>query len=212
MRLSLFPAALLAALLVGQPARADFAIGARIGDSFIIGGSDGVQAQINLGTKRDRYRKRGYSRPPRANPGLLHSRIGLSRRTREEDHAYDHYRSQPRYLVYPVRKRREVERAEPEPVQPTPKPPAPVKPAEAAEKAPPRPEGHARLLLARGVNRDRVVSVGVPVPDGLPHVTLDPVRFGLPVPPQGQIYARIRGQVYLIEAATRLVLSRHVAE
>ena len=213
MRIPLVLAALASLLLAATQARADFVIGARIGDSVIVGGSDGISARINVGKKRHRYRHHHHHekyerpRPALGNPGQLHSRIGLAKQRHQERSRHDH-RHGPRYFLYPVRTRTEVEAEPSKPVKPTPRPTVPAKPAEAADKAPPNPAGHARLLLARGARHATEIAVGAVLPSGVPHVTLDPVRFGLPTPPPGQIYARVRGQVFLIDQTTRLVHDR----
>ena len=198
---------LVTALIGTAPAEADFVFGARIGDSFVVGGSDGVRAEINLGSKRHRYghhhHKRERSRPLLGKPGQLHSRIGLGRERREE---IREYRRRKLFLL-PIRERTLVER-EPPPVEPRPKPARPKKPEAVVDKALPNPAGDARLVRARGTRLDPAITIGTVLPTRLPHVTLDPVRFNLPSAPPGQIYARVRGQVYLIDQTTRLVRDR----
>ena len=204
MRLHLILLALAAFVAASVPTRADFVIGARIGDSFIVGGSGGVQARVVLGN--DHYRERRRPRGSRlGRPGQLHSRIGLDRQRREQ--YPDHHRK--RIFLVPVRERTRFE-PEPRPVEPQPKPQKPAKPAIVVDKTPPDPSGHSRIIRARGAASRPEIAIGTVLPSNLPHVTLDPVRYDLPPVPPGQIYARVRGQVLLIDAVTRLVHDRIV--
>jgi hypothetical protein len=90
-------------------------------------------------------------------------------------------------------------------------PPAPVTaappPVTAAPTASPLdPQGTARTVSARGEYRPREWVLGAPLPPDLPHVTLDPSAYGLPAPPDGQLYARVEGDVLRIEAGSRRIL------
>ena len=203
MRFHLIPLALALLLTSVLAARADFVVGARIGDSFVIGGSEGVQARIVLGSDRTRARPRDRAAGSRlGRPGQLHSRIGLSR---ERDR---HQRRPHRpLLIVPIRERTRVEPETP-PVEPQPKPTPPAKPAAFEAKAAPDPLGHARIVRARGVTERVDFAIGSVLPQDVPHVTLDARRFDLPPPPAGQIYARIRDQVYLIDPDSRLIRGR----
>lgn len=77
-----------------------------------------------------------------------------------------------------------------------------------AEALPPPPITSPRTVtLARGTPvAPPVFVIGERLPRRLPHVTLDWRTFGLPQPPQGQIYARVKSDVLLIDAATRRVI------
>ena len=71
----------------------------------------------------------------------------------------------------------------------------------------PVPEGEIRFRRPRNVSveKPRWV-VGEPLPPRLPLVSLDPVTYGLPELPAGQIYVRIRRTVLVIEAGSRRVV------
>lgn len=175
---------ILTVLLAGAPAtRADVSLSATIrsGDSFLSVRDGSVRGRLHLGDRR----------------------AVRERRTRRDEHQRRHQR---RVIVVPDR-RYVTERAAPPP------PAEPVKtqlpteikaPPEPA--APPDPAGAARIVRARGVAaRASDFQIGRRLPRGVPHVTLDPLRYDLPEPPDGQIYARVRGSVLLIEPVTRII-------
>ncbi len=65
-----------------------------------------------------------------------------------------------------------------------------------------------RGRVARVGEEDGIVSDWAPgdvLPDSVPHVTLDPVAYGLPQPPPGEKYARVGNDVLRIEAGSRRV-------
>lgn len=68
------------------------------------------------------------------------------------------------------------------------------------------PGGQARTVPVRGVAEPREWLLGATLPPDLPHVALDPVAYGLPLPPEGQLYARVDGDVLRIEAGSRRIL------
>lgn len=79
--------------------------------------------------------------------------------------------------------------------------------AKTPEVTPPPITSPRTVALARG----RTVppppfQIGSQLPRSVPHVTLDWRTHGLPQPPLGQIYARVRTDVLLIDAATRRVI------
>jgi Ni/Co efflux regulator RcnB len=88
--------------------------------------------------------------------------------------------------------------------------PAPRAPAEAApppETGPPDPGSPRSVAVPRGREAGgRRWTEGEPLPEGVPHVTLDWRTYGLPEPAPGRIYARVGRDVLLIEAATRRVI------
>jgi len=86
-------------------------------------------------------------------------------------------------------------------------PPAPVAemPAQPPETLDPR--GRARTLSARGAEPPREWVLGDVLPADMPHVALDPDSYGLPQPPDGQIYARVDGDVLRIDADTRRIVA-----
>ena len=108
----------------------------------------------------------------------------------------------PRLIIY---RERVIERAapRPEPVAPPAIPTAPIKEAE-PEAETLDPAGPARLVRAPGAARTGLV-VGDQVPRAIPHVTLDPERFGLSRPPEGEIYARVGSQILRITNSDRVV-------
>jgi hypothetical protein len=77
-------------------------------------------------------------------------------------------------------------------------------PAAAVVPSPLDPRGRSNLPgeAARGVGD---WAPGDALPEGVPHVTLDPVAYGLPEPPPGEKYARVGNEVLRIDAATRRV-------
>lgn len=176
----------LTALLLIMPttATADVEFGLRIGPSAIVVGPDGVRGRVILGPRARRQKKR------------------LPRERRAED-----YR-RPRQIVIVRERDRDPEpQVEPEP-DPNPEPVVtdPRLPGGAAEvpAALPDPTGHARIARAPAFAR-APFRVGDLLANGTPHVTLDPVRFGLPRPPEGEIYARVRGQVLRITQISRRI-------
>lgn len=87
--------------------------------------------------------------------------------------------------------------------------PAPAPPAQAKPAAPPPPDPRGPLMLrARGVPAKTPYTVGEALPPDVPQVTLDWRQYGLPRPPDGLIYARVRGDVLLIDPVTRVVERR----
>lgn len=72
---------------------------------------------------------------------------------------------------------------------------------------PPDPGGEIGRYPARGWTPLKQWTVGQILPPRLPHVKLSYKAYGLPKPPDGQIYARVRGDVLLIDAVTRRVIS-----
>ena len=89
-----------------------------------------------------------------------------------------------------------------------PPPPAPQVPASPEAPPPPLdPEGGARTLSAPGAAPPREWVLGAVLPPDLPHVGLDAAAYGLPPPPDGQIYARVDGDVLRIDAGTRRIIS-----
>lgn len=91
-------------------------------------------------------------------------------------------------------------------IQPPAAAPPPAPPVAKAPPPPPDPHGRARTLPARGATGPREWALGDTLPHGVPHVTLDPVAYGLPRPPDGQLYARVGGDVLRIEAGSRRIL------
>jgi Ni/Co efflux regulator RcnB len=90
--------------------------------------------------------------------------------------------------------------------------PAPV---EAGDPASPDPQARApldpqpafRTVRPRGAPaRTPAYEVGKPLPEGRPFVTLDWRAYDLPEPPDGQTYARIRGDIVLIDPDSRRVV------
>ena len=70
---------------------------------------------------------------------------------------------------------------------------------------PPDPQGNNGRYRALGAAPARDWQVGDFLPPGVPHVKLAHDAYDLPAPPDGQIYARVRGDVLLIDALTRRV-------
>lgn len=210
--------ATLLATVGSSVAHGDVRIGVRLGDSFISAGDGGVRARINLGTGADhgypyhgtpRYRYRAKSVPLFGQPGRPASRIG-SRIVYEKVPVYPYpYRRSPVVIGVPVRERAEQPSTQPQPLPP-------VQPAQPVAAAPQEPEeaetpldpaGHARIVRARGAAATGPeITVGQALPLGVPHVIIDPRRFGLPQPPAGQIYARVRGRVFQIDPTDRRVI------
>ena len=158
-------------------AKADVTLGVRLGPAKIVADSDGVRAKVVLG-KRHRHRVR-------------HPR------------AYDPRHRRPRVIVY-----RDREREEKVPRDPVAIPPVVTQPAIPAEPPakpePLAPQGYARLASAPGAVPARF-RLGDRLPSGTPHVTLDPERYGLPRPPEGELYARVRTQVMRITNTDRRI-------
>lgn len=74
-----------------------------------------------------------------------------------------------------------------------------------AVTAAPDPRGRARTVAAPG-SAPREWVLGAVLPPDVPHVALDPSAYGLPTPPEGQIYARVDDDVLRIEAGTRRII------
>lgn len=89
-------------------------------------------------------------------------------------------------------------------VMPPAPPPAPVEVL--GPPAPLDPAGRARTVSVLGGGAPREWVLGAVLPPDIPYVTLAPLAFGLPVPPPGQIYIRVDGDVLRIEAGTRRIL------
>lgn len=120
-----------------------------------------------------------------------------------DDGIRDHRRDrQRRVIFFPVRER-VIYRDRPEAVYPVARP---VPEPEPEVFEPLDPAGSARHVRARGAGTGPRFAPGDTLPSNLPHVTLDPVRFGLPDPPPAQLYARVAGSVLLIEAGSRTVI------
>ena len=178
------PVRILAASVIGllsgmsiDVAKADVTVGVRLGPAKIVAGSGGVRARVVLGKRhQDRF---GHPR------------------------VYDPYHRRPRVIVY--RDREREERIPRDPVAIPPVATQPVIPASPpAEPEPLAPEGHARVTSAPGAVPARF-RPGDRLPAGVPHVTLDPERYGLPRPPEGEIYARVRTQVLRITNTDRRI-------
>ncbi len=86
-------------------------------------------------------------------------------------------------------------------------PPAPVAEVPGPPPRPLDPRGRARTLSARGAEHTREWVLGDVLPADLPHVALDPAAYSLPQPPDGQIYARVDGDVLRIDADTRRIIA-----
>lgn len=121
-------------------------------------------------------------------------------------HPHPHARHGPPFLFFDDDDEERIV-VVPAPAAPAP-PPAPPPEAEAAEPAPPPDPQGPVMLKARGAAAEAPFTVGAPLPDDVPHVTLDWRQYGLPRPPAGLVYARVRGNVLLIDPATRLVERR----
>lgn len=89
-----------------------------------------------------------------------------------------------------------------------PSPPAPAAPAAPSEALALDPQGRARTLAAPEAAQPREWVLGAVLPDHLPHVVLEPASsYGLPPPPEGQIYARVDGDVLRIERDSRRIVA-----
>lgn len=173
-------------------AAADVQLGVRVGQSKIVAGNNGVRARIVLGSgARAAERRRGRA----GFPGRFPNRNGINRPRRTIIVYGDRDDRQNRYRDFD----REPERLPPQPALPE----APVaQPITAPE--PLDPLGTARLARAPGSARAGL-TVGERIPQGLPHVTLDPERFDLPRPPEGEIFVRVRKQVLRITNTDRRI-------
>ena len=210
----------LMALAASLPARADISVGVRFGKSFLYYDGSDVSGRVILGD-RYRHRHRRYrhhnqpylrSTPKFGRTGQLHSRIGAARQNaRGRRHKRQHYPYHDRhrngrlYLI-PERERKRTEVAPPPPepeIDKTDTSAAPLPPPEPLD-----PAGSARLLTARGVALGPQYAVGDTLPSDQPYVILDPVRHGLPQPPQGEIYARVRREVFRIRIGSRQILEQ----
>jgi len=88
---------------------------------------------------------------------------------------------------------------------------APPVEAEEPPRDPPDTAPPGERALPRGRAADaRAFEIGEPLPDGVPHVTLDWRTYGLPRPGPGQVYARVGRDILVIDASTRVV--RRVVE
>lgn len=203
--------------LAVAPAAADVSVGVRFGKSFLLYDRGDVAGRVVLGNPyryRHRYRRYPHGTRTRRTPflgqtGQLHSRIGAGRRTSERRHdEYYHdydYHTRGRLFLLP--------RAERPEVTPTPLPPEPevVAPPAAVEETPPEPldpAGSARMVTARGVVLGPRYAVGDALPASQPYVILDPVRHGLPQPPEGELYARVRRDVFRIRIGSREIVEK----
>lgn len=157
---------------------ADIQLGVRIGPAKIVAGSGGVRGSVGLGTHHRNH-------------------AGRSK-------VYDPYHQRPRVILY-----RDLERERKIPRHPVAVPPIStprdtIQTPPPAEPASPDPGGHARVARAPGAVLARF-ELGDRLPPGVPHVTLDAVRYGLPRPPEGEIYARVRSQVLRITSIDRQI-------
>lgn len=79
--------------------------------------------------------------------------------------------------------------------------------AEPEPVRPPDPGSPFAGVSARGVSPERPqVRIGAPLPTGVVQVTLDWRTYGLPRPPEGQVYARVGRQILLVEPDSRRVM------
>ena len=184
------------ALMAGLPsARADIGVSAtvRSGESFLTIRNGTVRGRLQIGD----------------GPAVRERQTRRERRRLRRERRQERRQDRRRVIIVPERSFT-TRRTEP---APPPAPPVDVKTdTGAVSKVPPRPApppdpaGNARIIRARGVAaRGAGLSVGRPVPLGVPHVTLDHRRYDLPPPPPGQIYARVRASVVLIDPVTRMV-------
>ena len=127
----------------------------------------------------------------------LYARVGYP-----EHRRHRRVNRRPVYVIYPGNRAPEaaapVEKAIEAP------PPVESKPV-AAPPPPPDPTGAASRQRARGALRQRQWTVGDYLPTTIPHVKLAARTYDLPPEPEGQIYARVRGELLLIDAVTRRV-------
>ena len=95
-------------------------------------------------------------------------------------------------------------------VVPVPRPEPEEEPEQAAPAEPPPPPDPRgpKFVPARGAANEARYTVGEALPKGVPFVTLDWKQYALPEPPRGLIYARVGGDVLLIDPATRMVERR----
>ena len=83
--------------------------------------------------------------------------------------------------------------------------PAPM--PEPVAAVPPDPGSPRPVALARGADAPGPgYEIGQPLPGDIPQVTLNWRAYGLPEPPAGQIYARVYGEILLLDAADRRVI------
>lgn len=93
------------------------------------------------------------------------------------------------------------------PAQPVAAAPAPE--SDPVAEAPPDPASPRPVAVARGAETAAPgYEIGQPLPADTPQVTLNWRAYGLPEPPAGQVYARVRGEILLLDAADRLVIGR----
>ena len=182
-------ACLLIAAGLAWPASADFSVRANIGNVHVRVGN------LHAHPGRAHRKWRGHKARRHLRPG----EIGVHPKRKRRPYRFGQLRYRPVY-VYD----RDDDRDEPPPPEPV-APPAPP-PEPEVEPEPLDPAGAMRLVAARGSGLiDRPWTVGEPLPAGLPHVTLDPRHYDLPAPPPGQIYARVRHDVLLIDPMSRVV-------
>lgn len=84
----------------------------------------------------------------------------------------------------------------------------PAEPDETTSRAPLNPAGVNRFTRARTLPGQAQWQIGLPLPSSMPHVLLNPARYGLEAPPEGQIWVRVRRDVLLIDASDRTVIDK----
>lgn len=85
--------------------------------------------------------------------------------------------------------------------------PEPEPDPEPIAETPPDPASPRPVAIARGADvAGPGYEIGQPLPPDTPQVTLNWRAYGLPEPPAGQIYARVRGDILLIDTADRRVI------
>ncbi len=187
----------------------------RIGNSAVRINDGGFSARVRIGsgsvyhrTSRHRSAYRAASTRQGSDRGVTERNSPRSRYDTRYDHRKDRFDNRRRVVVVPVRERtviRErprdpdpevivVERPVPEPV--------PVEPVVLD------PQGSARVVPARGrIVAPEVYELGAILPTDRPFVALNHSSYGLPVPPPGQIYARIGRSVLRIDATSRQIVA-----
>ena len=163
----------------------------------------GVQHRPRDGRRdgKDRDRRRGKRPDPPEGPAIIIRKPGRE----DRDERPDRKRRRPFFLFPRVDDDDDDDRIILVPV-PQPQPAAP-EPAAPEPAPPPDPRGPA-IQRARGAAAEDPVVVGEPLPQNVPHVTLDWRSYGLPEPPPGLVYARVGRAVLLIDPATRVVERR----
>lgn len=176
---------LLASALSVLPAQAlavEWHVGVVFGDGKVVLGDKGLYARIGDPPYKRRHERR------------------RDRRYDSRRHDYPRYEyRRPIYVLDPAPTPAVEPRSVEKPAAEVPEVTAPVK------VAAPDPRGAASRHRARGVRTGRTWSVGEFLPPSVPHVKLDARRYDLPPEPDGQIYARVRGDLLLIDAVTRRV-------